>query len=323
MTPHTSAAAKPSIHSTELLSKLQQHIEKVFVGKSSVVRHSLTTFLAGGHLLIEDVPGVGKTTLALSLAKATGCSFQRIQLTSDLLPSDIVGISLLNPKTNDFEFRRGPLFHQVILADELNRATPRTQGALLEAMNERQVTMDNATHPLPAPFFVIATQNPHEHHGTFPLPESQLDRFMMRISIGYPDAEHEKTILTIGADIQAYTEEPPVLTAAEVLACMDAASRVTVAPVIDEYILSIVRKTREGGAIEVGVSPRGAIALRKAAQAFALLEGRAHVLPDDVKALAVPVLSHRLVLTSDHLSDLRSQAEHAITAIVEKTLVPL
>src|SRR5258708_32240032 len=181
--------------SSSSAAALAAQIERVFVGKPEVVRRPLATFLGGGHLLIEDVPGVGKTTLALSLAKATGCSFQRIQFTSDLLPADILGVSVLNPKTQEFEFKKGPLFHQVVLADELNRATPRTQSALLEAMNERQITVDNQTFPLPQPFFVVATQNPHEHHGAYPLPESQLDRFMMRITIGYPDTQSEKKIL--------------------------------------------------------------------------------------------------------------------------------
>src|SRR5882724_3431803 len=181
-------APSPAENQNPLIA-LQSNIERVFVGKEAVVQNALACLLAGGHLLIEDVPGVGKTTLALSLAKSTGCSFQRIQFTSDMLPSDILGISVLNPSTQQFEFRHGPIFHQIVLADELNRATPRTQSAFLEAMNEKQVTLDNHTHMLPTPFFVIATQNPHEHHGTFPLPESQLDRVMMRLSIGYPDAE--------------------------------------------------------------------------------------------------------------------------------------
>src|ERR1700686_5444922 len=185
------------------LSVLQEHIEKVFVGKEQVVQNSLACLLAGGHLLIEDVPGVGKTTLALSLAKSTGCSFQRIQFTGDMMPSDILGVSVLNPKSQEFEFRRGPIFNQIVLADELNRATPRTQSALLESMNERQVTLDNQTMQLPNPFFVVATQNPHENHGTFPLPESQLDRFMMRLSIGYPDQASEKAILAMGLEHDA------------------------------------------------------------------------------------------------------------------------
>src|SRR6185436_17957835 len=194
---------KPAVLSESAASPLgilQTHIERVFVGKETVVQNSLACLLAGGHLLIEDVPGVGKTTLALSLAKSTGCSFQRIQFTSDMMPSDILGVSVLNPKTQEFEFRKGPIFSQVVLADELNRATPRTQSALLESMNERQVTIDNQTLSLPTPFFVVATQNPHEHHGTFPLPESQLDRFMMRLSIGYPDAASEKAILGMGIE---------------------------------------------------------------------------------------------------------------------------
>src|SRR5712691_11863947 len=196
-----SAASPASQPNT--LGVLQQQIEQVFVGKEAVVQNALACLLSGGHLLIEDVPGVGKTTLALALAKSTGCSFQRIQFTSDMMPSDILGVSVLNPKSQEFEFRRGPIFYQVILADELNRATPRTQSALLESMNERQVTIDNQTMPLPNPFFVVATQNPHEHHGTFPLPESQLDRFMMRLSIGYPDAASEKMILNQNIDMEA------------------------------------------------------------------------------------------------------------------------
>ena len=204
----TSASAPAQDQSPLLI--LQNHIERVFVGKEAVVQNALACLLAGGHLLIEDVPGVGKTTLALSLAKSTGCSFQRIQFTSDMMPSDILGVSVLNPKTQSFEFRQGPVFSQVVLADELNRATPRTQSALLESMNERQVTIDNQTLPLPNPFFVVATQNPHEHHGTFPLPESQLDRFMMRLSIGYPDAASEKAIFSMGIEHEAVRQMAPL-----------------------------------------------------------------------------------------------------------------
>ena len=223
---------------------LQTHIEQVFMGKEAVVLNALACLLAGGHLLIEDVPGVGKTTLALSLAKSTGCSFQRIQFTSDMMPSDILGVSVLNLKTQDFEFHRGPIFNQVILADELNRATPRTQSALLESMNERQVTLDNQTMPLPNPFFVVATQNPHEHHGTFPLPESQLDRFMMRLSIGYPDTASEKAILAMGIEHQAARQLANCLTPAELLKWMEQVRQVHVAPLIDDYLLSVVQATR-------------------------------------------------------------------------------
>lgn len=319
MTPAQTASTR----NTDSLAGLQAHIERVFVGKSDVVRHSLVTLLAGGHLLVEDVPGVGKTTLALALAKSIGCSFQRIQFTSDLLPSDILGISVPNPQTQQFEFRRGPIFNQVVLADELNRATPRTQSALLEAMNERQVTMDNATHALPLPFFVLATQNPHEHHGTFPLPESQLDRFTMRLSIGYPDSASEKQILAMGMDMTNIRDIEPYFTSAQLLKAMESVHHVTVAPVVDDYLLAIVQGTRTAERVEVGVSPRGALAFRKAAQAYALLEGRHHVTPDDVKALAVPVLSHRLLFASDQLTDLRSQAEHLVANLLVRIPVPL
>jgi MoxR-like ATPase len=305
------------------LAVLQGHVEKVFVGKEQVVQNSLACLLAGGHLLIEDVPGVGKTTLALSLAKSTGCSFQRIQFTSDLMPSDILGVSVLNPKTNDFEFRQGPLFNQVILADELNRATPRTQSALLEAMNERQVSLDNQTMTLPAPFFVVATQNPHEHHGTFPLPESQLDRFMMRLTIGYPDAASEKAILAMGLEHDAARTLDTCLSPVQLLQWMDEVRRIHVASVIDDYILSLVKATRSAERVDVGVSPRGAIALRKAAQARALLQSRDHVVPDDIKALAVPVLAHRLIFSSDQLMDPHGQSERILDHLLQKIPVPL
>ncbi|HVO32363.1 MAG TPA: MoxR family ATPase [Elusimicrobiota bacterium] len=305
------------------LLELQPNIEKIFVGKPEVVHHALVTLLAGGHLLIEDVPGVGKTTLALSMARSIGCSFQRIQCTSDLLPSDILGVSLPDAKTQQFTFHKGPLFHQIILVDELNRATPRTQSALLESMNERQVTIDNETHLLPRPFFVVATQNPHEHHGTFPLPESQLDRFMMRLSIGYPAAKDEKAILAAGEAIDALRDAKPCLTAAELLEAMERVALISVAPVVDDYLLSLVHATRRLDGIDIGVSPRGAQALRRAAQAAALLSGRAHVIPDDVKALAVPVFAHRLRLPADQLSSPRSHTESLIEGLIQSIPVPL
>src|SRR5258706_1133151 len=243
-------AASPAENQSPLIAR-QSNIERVFVGKEAVVQNALACLLAGGHLLIEDVPGVGKTTLALSLAKSTGCSFQRIQFTSDMMPSDILGVSVLDPKTQEFEFRRGPVFSQVILADELNRATPRTQSALLESMNERQVSIDNQTMPLPNPFFVIATQNPHEHHGTFPLPESQLDRFMMRLSIGYPDAASEKAILAMETGHAAVRHLEPCLTPVELLKWMDQTRAVRVAPVVDDYLLAVVQATRAAERVEV------------------------------------------------------------------------
>jgi MoxR-like ATPase len=315
--------SNPSAVSPASLAEVQRQIERVFVGKEEVVRNALACLLAGGHLLIEDVPGVGKTTLALALAKAAGCSFQRIQFTSDMMPSDILGVSVFDAKTQEFEFRHGPIFHQVVLADELNRATPRTQSALLESMNERQVTLDNRTMPLPNPFFVVATQNPHEHHGTFPLPESQLDRFMMRLSIGYPGTESEKTILSMGIDHETVRQMPASLTPAELLTWMDQVRRIHVAPVVDDSLLAIVQATRTASSVEVGVSPRGAIALRKAAQARALLDRRDHVVPDDIKSAAVPVLAHRLIFTPDQLSDLREQSEQMIQTLVQRTAVPL
>jgi len=313
----------PSARPESSLTALQAHIEEVFVGKPAVVRFSLVSLLAGGHLLIEDVPGVGKTTLALGLARSVGCSFQRIQFTSDLLPSDILGVSVLNAKTQEFDFHKGPIFNQIILADELNRATPRTQSALLESMNERQVTIENQTYALPAPFFVVGTQNPQEHHGTFPLPESQLDRFMMRLSIGYPDGEHEKIILSMGMDISAVRKREPACTPAELLKWMERSPQVAVSPVVDDYILALVQATRSAARVAVGVSPRGALWLRRAAQAYAMLEGRAYVTPDDIKALAVPVLAHRLIFTSEQISDLRLQSERMIRSLLEQVPVPL
>jgi MoxR-like ATPase len=302
---------------------LQSHIERVFVGKSVVVKQSLVTLLSGGHLLIEDVPGVGKTTLALALAKSVGCTFQRIQFTSDLLPSDILGVSILNSKSQTFEFRKGPLFHQVVLADELNRATPRTQSALLEAMNERQVTVDNETFALPAPFFVVATQNPHEHHGTFPLPESQLDRFMMRLSIGYPDGANERLILAMGSGDDIFKNHTARMTHAELLHEMEKVRQIRVAPLVDDYILALVQATRSAPGVDVGVSPRGAMALRRAAQAYALLEGRDHVIPDDIKALAVAVLAHRLIFSADQVSNLRQHSEQTIFSLLQHVPVPI
>jgi MoxR-like ATPase len=304
------------------LQTLQNHIEKVFVGKTLVVQNALITLLSSGHLLIEDVPGVGKTTLALALARGLGCTFQRIQFTSDMMPSDILGVSVLNSRSQEFEFRPGPIFHQVVLADELNRATPRTQSALLECMNERQVSLDGRTHPLPEPFFVLATQNPHEHHGTFPLPESQLDRFTMRLSIGYPDPAHERTILSLGTKQDLHTREACV-DAAQMLAWIKQVSALHVAPLVDDYLLSVIEATRHAKGISLGASPRGAIALRRAAQARAFLNNRDHVIPDDVKALAVPVLAHRVMLEGGAIGNSRLAAEQMMLRLLQEIPVPL
>lgn len=305
------------------LQTLQAQIERVFVGKTAVVEHALATLLAGGHLLIEDVPGVGKTTLAIALARSIGGTFQRIQFTSDMMPADILGVSVLNAQTQAFDFRPGPIFHQVVLADELNRATPRTQSALLECMNERQVSVDGKTHPLPDPFFVLATQNPHEHHGTFPLPESQLDRFTMRLSIGYPDPKDEKTILALGTQGDALHAIEPCVTAAQMNLWIGETRRVHVAAPVDDYLLALVDATRRAEGVSVGASPRGAIALRRAAQGRAFLAGRDHATPDDVKALAVPVLAHRLLLDGGALDDTRLASEQLVARLLHDVAVPL
>jgi MoxR-like ATPase len=301
------------------IGRLIENVERVIKGKAEAVRRAVICLMARGHLLIEDVPGVGKTTLASALARSIGCSFQRIQFTSDLLPSDLIGVSVYRPETQEFVFKEGPLFHQLILADEINRTSPRTQSALLEAMNEGQISVDHHTHRLPRPFMVLATQNPREYHGTFPLPESQLDRFLMRISIGYPDAESEREILVSTASSAALES---VLSAAEVCAAQEAVERVRVDPSLVGYILDIVAATRQSEAVALGASPRAAKALYRAAQSAALLEGCGYVRPDHIKELAVPVLAHRLQLRGEEISELERE-ESVLGAILEGVRVPL
>jgi MoxR-like ATPase len=306
------------------LAELQQSIARVVKGKQDVIQLALTTLLARGHLLIEDVPGVGKTTLAQALARSFHCSFQRIQFTSDLLPSDVIGVSVYNPAGQEFEFKPGPIFANIIVADEINRTTPKTQSALLEAMNESQITVDNHTHPLPQPFLVLATQNPIEHHGTYPLPESQLDRFLMRIRMGYPAREGEKEILrnhTAGHAEQIV----PVMDTADVLAMQQAVSQVKVEESLLDYALEIVERTRTTEQLSLGVSPRGSVMLHRAAQARAFLESRDYCLPDDFKRLIVPVFAHRVVVSSRYVSTLKKseQAEAILREIVDSTRVPL
>ncbi|MCL6546319.1 MAG: MoxR family ATPase [Bryobacteraceae bacterium] len=279
------------------LRKLESALSEVVRGKPDVVRLSLVCLLARGHLLIEDVPGVGKTTLAHALARSVQCSFHRLQFTSDMLPSDVVGVTIYNAQTQSFEFKKGPVFTQFLLADEINRTTPKTQSALLEAMNERQVTIDGRSYPLPEPFMVIATQNPVEHHGTYPLPESQLDRFLLRLRVGYPDRASEKRIVR-HSGLEAAAALAPVLTAADVVQLQREAERVTVEDSLVDYILAIVEKTRQHDALALGVSPRGTQALFRATQALALLEGRDYAVPDDVKRLAVPVFAHRVLINT-------------------------
>ncbi|HBY62622.1 MAG TPA: ATPase [Solibacterales bacterium] len=279
------------------LSDLENSLSTVLRGKAEVVRLSLVCLLAKGHLLIEDVPGVGKTTLAQALARSVRCDFHRLQFTSDMLPSDVLGVTIYNAQKQEFEFKPGPLFTNFLLADEINRATPKTQSALLEAMNERQVTLDTHTYRMAQPFMVIATQNPVEHHGTYPLPESQLDRFLMRLRIGYPDAESERDILRQRAGMH---EGGPgaLLSPEELLRLQAQVERVAVDDSLVEYMLAIVEKTRTHESLSLGVSPRGAQGLYRATQALALLEGRDFAIPDDVKRLAAPVFAHRLVVNT-------------------------
>lgn len=279
--------------SAERLRDLQASVEAVVHGKTELVTHVLTAVLARGHVLLEDVPGTGKTTLAHAVARALGCSFSRVQFTADLLPSDILGVTVFEAEASTFRFQPGPVFNHIVLADEINRTPPKTQSALLEAMNERQVSVDGTVHPLPAPFHVIATQNPLEHHGTFPLPESQLDRFLMRLEVGYPDAESERQLLREAGHAPRLARA--VLTPQDLVSLQDEAAAVSLHPDLEDYVLGLVRATREHPDVELGVSPRGSQALVRAARARALLLGRAHVEPDDVQAVALPVLAHRIV----------------------------
>jgi MoxR-like ATPase len=285
----------------------------------------LVTLFARGHLLIEDVPGVGKTTLAHALARSFNCAFKRIQFTSDMLPSDVLGISIFSQHTQAFEFRPGPIFANIVLADEINRTTPKTQSALLEAMNEYQVTVDSRTHALPQPFIVMATQNPIEHHGTYPLPESQLDRFLMRLRVGYPAAESEREILRNFADTEPLEKVEPVMTAEEVVEAQRAVRRVAVDDALVSYALSIVEKTRQHEHLSLGVSPRGSMSLYRAAQTLAMLEGRNYCIPDDFKRLLLPVFAHRCVVNTRYVSTLKKgeQAEAILRGIAEDTPVPL
>ncbi|MBI2864319.1 MAG: MoxR family ATPase [Chloroflexi bacterium] len=273
------------------------NVEKVIVGKHEEVELAILALLCQGHLLIEDVPGTGKTVLAKSIARSLGCSFRRIQFTPDLLPSDVTGVSVYNQKTAEFEFRQGPVIAQIVLADEINRATPRTQSALLESMEERQVTVDGVTYRLPTPFMVMATQNPIEYEGTFPLPEAQLDRFLLRMSIGYPSTANEIVILDRQQHAHPIDSLSQVVDAPELLSMQEAVKRVYVDPLVKQYIVAIVDATRRHPDIYLGSSPRGSLALYRTAQARATLRGRDYVLPDDVKALAEVVLAHRLILS--------------------------
>jgi MoxR-like ATPase len=306
------------------LAELEASLGAILRGKPDVVRLSIVCLLARGHLLIEDVPGVGKTTLAQALARSVSCSFHRLQFTSDMLPSDVLGVTIYNAHSESFEFKPGPIFSNFLLADEINRTTPKTQSALLEAMNEDQVTIDAQSHALPRPFMVIATQNPVEHHGTYPLPESQLDRFLMRLRIGYPDGASERMILR-ESERRVPDVAVPMISAEEVLRLQDSIHRVRVEESLVDYMLAIVDRTRNHESLVLGVSPRAAQALFRAVQALALVEGREFAVPDDVKRLAVPTFAHRVVInTRTTLVPRRADtAERIIEEILTRVDVPL
>jgi MoxR-like ATPase len=302
--------------------KVKENVERVIVGKGEVVELAIVALLCEGHILFEDVPGLGKTVLAKSLARSLGCSFRRIQCTPDLLPSDITGTYIFNQKTADFEFRPGPVMSQVVLVDEINRATPRTQSALLEAMQEHQVTAEGETKPLPRPFLVMATQNPIELEGTFPLPEAQLDRFLMKIQIGYPTAEDDRLILSRFRQADPLEELSPVVSSDEMLKMQKACREVHIAEDVEDYIIRLVHATRKHASVELGASPRAMLALYNASQALAAIRGRAFVTPDDIKYLVTPVMIHRIITKSE--SRLRGhKAEQTLKEIMDSVFVPV
>ena len=315
----------PQVQTQEKIGILIEAIETVIKGKREVIEQALVALFAGGHLLVEDVPGVGKTTLAHTLALIFECRFHRIQFTSDLLPSDIIGISIYNQPRQAFEFKPGPIFANIVLADEINRTTPKTQSALLEAMSEGQVTADNQTIELPKPFLVLATQNPVEHHGTYPLPESQLDRFLMRIKMGYPSLEDEKEIFRNQSQTNPLSRLQAVISSGEVLQIQEAVRRIHIDESIIDYALQIVERTRHSEFLSLGVSPRGSLALLRACQSRAYVQGRDYCLPDDVKRLTGPVLAHRVVANQRAASTLRrnEEAERVLQEILDSVEVPL
>ncbi|MDP3062391.1 MAG: MoxR family ATPase [Chloroflexota bacterium] len=283
---------------TEIARRIVDNVKRVILGKDDVIELGLVTLLSRGHLLIEDVPGVGKTMLARSLAGSIGCTFHRIQFTPDLLPSDVTGVSVYNQKTGDFEFRPGPIMAQVVLTDEVNRATPKTQSALLEAMEERQVTVDGVTHLVPEPFFVVATQNPIEYEGTFPLPEAQLDRFLLRVRLGYPGPKEELAIMESQEKAHPIESLKPVATPEEILYLQQTATDVYVDPLVRDYIVALVDATRKRPEVALGASPRAVLGLFRASRALAMVRGRDYVVPDDVKALAESVMAHRIIVSA-------------------------
>jgi MoxR-like ATPase len=317
--------AETGIAASTRAVEMERALRKIIRGKDDVVHLALVCLFARGHLLIEGVPGVGKTTLGQAIARALDCGFQRVQFTSDMLPSDVLGITIYSVAEQQFEFKHGPVFTNILLADEINRTTPKTQSALLEAMNEGQVTMDVHSYPLPQPFLVIATQNPVEHHGTYPLPESQLDRFLMRVRMGYPDGDAEREILRSQAGTAQLEQLRPVLSGADILEMQHAVTRIHVDDSLVSYTLEIVRRTRESEFLSLGVSPRGSQMLYRAAQGMAFLSGRNFCTPEDFKPLVVPVFAHRVVLNAMSPSTLKKseQAEQVLRDIVESVPVPV
>ncbi len=298
-------------------------VEQVVLGKRAVIEQSLVAAIAGGHVLVEDAPGVGKTTLARSLAAVLGLRFGRVQCTSDLLPSDVVGVTVFDAARATFQFRPGPIFHEVVLVDELNRASPRTQSALLEAMAEGSVSLEGATHPLPSPFLLLATQNPLEHAGTYPLPESQLDRFLMRVSLGYPPPSDERRLVEQDGDRPTVESLAAIAEGAEALrSAQEAARAVTIAPPVSDYLLRLVEATRQSPHLAAGASTRGALLLGRAVRARALIRGRDYALPDDVKALLAPCLAHRVVLAGARAGAAAAAAERVLSDISERVPVP-
>jgi MoxR-like ATPase len=324
MTPETAPKLTPvpvPASPAGVVQRLESNVARVFRGKAETIRLAVVALLARGHVLIEDVPGVGKTTLAQALARSLGLAFQRIQFTSDLLPSDILGVSIWNQHKDEFEFVPGPIFASIVLADEINRATPKTQSALLEAMSEGKVTVERRRYDLPDPFLVLATQNPHEYVGTFPLPESQLDRFEMHLRLGYPGRSEERALLVGGGVDEELARLPVVVAADELRALQRRVHEVKLAEKLADYVLALAERTRQGDDFQLGVSTRGALGLCRAAQALALTEGRDFVVPDDLQRLAVPVLAHRVVLRRG--SSGIDAARRAVEQLVAATPVPI